>query len=295
MSETAVAVRHSETIAELADALSKAQGEMDGAKKDAVNPHFRSKYADLESVWDACREPLSKHGLSVLQPVSGSGKQVCVTTMLTHKSGQWIASDLYLTAVQDNPQAVGSAITYGRRYGLSSMVGIAPEDDDGNAGSGAGSKQAAAEVAAQKLQGAPAETKARYEKPAPRIDDSDIPRELGGTSPSGPPPRDRVAEARDRIKTMPSPAPPNDEPLEVIPPQVVGLWGRMKDKFSSLEVFGEMKDLLQLKLGDDDGIARYKQVLREVCGVEKSDAIDYRKHMANARRSVLVMWNDAHN
>lgn len=137
----------SESIAALAAALAKAQGEMEGAAKANINPHFKSKYADLASVWDACREPLSKHGLSVLQPVSADGARVTVTTILAHSSGEFISEALTMTAAQNTPQGVGSTITYGRRYGLASMVGIAPEDDDGNAGSNTGQpQQARAEV-----------------------------------------------------------------------------------------------------------------------------------------------------
>lgn len=130
-------VRMSGSIGKLADALAKAQGEMEGALKDSTNPHFKSKYADLAAVRDACR-PLSKHGLAVLQPTKADGARVTVTTMLVHSSGEWIAEDLTLTAGQATPQAVGSAITYGRRYGLAAMVGIAPEDDDGEAAEGRG-------------------------------------------------------------------------------------------------------------------------------------------------------------
>lgn len=126
----------SASIGALAAALAKAQGEMEGAAKGNTNPHFKSKYADLASVWDACRGPLSKHGLSVLQPVSADGAKVTVTTILAHSSGEWLEESLTMTAQQNTPQGVGSAITYGRRYGLASMVGIAPEDDDGNAASG---------------------------------------------------------------------------------------------------------------------------------------------------------------
>lgn len=125
----------SDSIAALAAALAKAQGEMEGAAKANINPHFKSKYADLASVWDACRVPLSKHGLSVLQPVSADGPRVTVTTILAHSSGEFISESLTMTAAQNTPQGVGSTITYGRRYGLASMVGIAPEDDDGNAAS----------------------------------------------------------------------------------------------------------------------------------------------------------------
>jgi len=125
-------VRMSPTVGKLGDALAKAQAEMEGAAKDATNPHFRSKYADLASIRDACR-PLAKFGIAFLQPTRAEGPHVTVTTLLLHSSGEWIAEDLTLTAGQNTPQAVGSAITYGRRYGLAAMVGIAPEDDDGEA------------------------------------------------------------------------------------------------------------------------------------------------------------------
>lgn len=125
----------SPTLANLAAALSAAQGEIEGAVKGKTNPHFKSAYADLASVWEACRAPLSKHKLSIVQPVSASGPQVTVTTILLHASGEWISADLTMTAQQSTPQAIGSCITYARRYALAAMVGIAPEDDDGNAAS----------------------------------------------------------------------------------------------------------------------------------------------------------------
>jgi hypothetical protein len=128
----ALGLRMSPTVGKLAAALASAQAEMDGAAKDSTNPHFRSKYADLSSIRDACR-PLAKHGLAFLQPTRADGPHVTVTTVLIHSSGEWISEDLTLTAGANTPQAVGSAITYGRRYGLAAMVGIAPEDDDGEA------------------------------------------------------------------------------------------------------------------------------------------------------------------
>jgi hypothetical protein len=143
---TALAATRSPSIAALAAALAKAQGEMEGAAKGNVNPHFKSKYADLASVWDACRGPLSKHGLSILQPVRADGPMVTVTTILAHSSGEWIEEALTMTASQNTPQGVGSAITYGRRYGLASMVGIAPEDDDGNAASAQPARQVSGDV-----------------------------------------------------------------------------------------------------------------------------------------------------
>lgn len=134
-------VTRSTSIAALAAALAKAQGEMEGAAKGNINPHFKSKYADLASVWEACREPLSKNGLAILQPVSAVGPSVTVTTILAHSSGEWLEESLTMTAQKNDPQGVGSAITYGRRYGLASMVGIAPEDDDGNAASARGQQE----------------------------------------------------------------------------------------------------------------------------------------------------------
>jgi hypothetical protein len=125
-------VRMSPTVGKLAEALAKAQAEMEGAAKDATNPHYRSKYADLASIRDASR-PTAKYGIAILQPTRAEGPHVTVTTMLIHTSGEWISEELTLTAGQNTPQAVGSAITYGRRYGLAAMVGIAPEDDDGEA------------------------------------------------------------------------------------------------------------------------------------------------------------------
>ena len=122
----------SATVSELFAALSSAQGEIEGASKDSINPHFKNKYADLASCWSACRAPLSKHGLAVLQPSRTDGPVVTVNTIVAHKSGEWIAEEISMTATVNTPQGIGSAITYARRYQLCAMVGIAPEDDDGN-------------------------------------------------------------------------------------------------------------------------------------------------------------------
>lgn len=130
-------MERSESIAKLAEALSKAQGEIEGAKKGKENPHFRSKYADLDSTWEACRRPLSAHGLSVVQlPFDCDGK-IGVETILMHSSGEWIKGNISVKMTQEtNPQNAGSILTYLRRYSLQGAVGIAPEDDDGNAASG---------------------------------------------------------------------------------------------------------------------------------------------------------------
>lgn len=130
-------MNRSETIGKLAEALSKAQAEMEGAKKGATNPHFNRKYADLASVWDACRGPLTANNLAVAQLMQKAEdtNSVCVVTTLIHSSGEWISGELNVPVAKRDPQGFGSAITYARRYTLMAMVGIAPEDDDGNAAS----------------------------------------------------------------------------------------------------------------------------------------------------------------
>ena len=126
----------SEQINELAAALAKAQGQIQAASRDRENPHFRSRYADLASVWDACRVALSANGLAVVQGPALADRGVSVTTRLLHSSGQWAESTLILPMDKATAQGAGSAITYARRYALAAMVGVAPDDDDdGNAAS----------------------------------------------------------------------------------------------------------------------------------------------------------------
>lgn len=122
----------SSEIGKLAFALSKAQGEITGARKDSKNPFFKSDYADLASCWDACRKQLSENKLAVIQTTGESEDYVTIITTLAHESGQWIRGTLKLKPVKTDPQGMGSAITYGRRYALSAIVGLAQVDDDGN-------------------------------------------------------------------------------------------------------------------------------------------------------------------
>jgi hypothetical protein len=119
----------SDHINELATALSTAQAEMDFARKDSANPFFKSSYADLASVWDVCRRVLPKNGLAVSQTME-PGEGVRVRTTLMHTSGQWISGVIVLPPVKNDPQAYGSAVTYGRRYSLSAIVGVIADDDD---------------------------------------------------------------------------------------------------------------------------------------------------------------------
>lgn len=126
----------SESINELAAALSKAQGEITGALKDSANPFFKSKYADLASCWDACRGALAKNGLAVTQFPTTEATETYLVTTLLHSSGQWMRSSLHVQPKDNTPQAMGSALTYARRYALTAVVGVAQVDDDGNAASG---------------------------------------------------------------------------------------------------------------------------------------------------------------
>jgi hypothetical protein len=121
---------------ELATAMAKAQAEIKAALKDSKNPHFKSSYADLTSVWDACRTALTKNGLSIVQIPNFEGDEVWLETMLLHASGESISGRYPLRPQQQTPQGYGSALTYARRYSLAAMVGVvADEDDDGNAAS----------------------------------------------------------------------------------------------------------------------------------------------------------------
>lgn len=127
----------SDQIGKLAEALAKAQGEMSNAAKDKDNPFFKSKYADLTSIWEACREPLSKNGLAVSQVIDLNETGLILRSVLMHASGEWFESVMPIRPVKQDPQGVGSAITYCRRFALASLVGVAPgDDDDGNEASG---------------------------------------------------------------------------------------------------------------------------------------------------------------
>lgn len=127
-------MQHS-SIDQIATALALAQGEIENASKNSQNPHFRSRYADLAEIINTVRPVFSKHGLAVVQAPSYAEGLVSVTTLLTHKSGQWIMDTASAPASKLDPQGVGSAVTYLRRYSLAAFAGIAQEDDDGNAAS----------------------------------------------------------------------------------------------------------------------------------------------------------------
>lgn len=121
----------SEQIDKLATALAKAQAEIKGAVKDSANPFFKSNYADLQSVWDAIREPLTKNGLAVIQTTeAATPDHLELVTTLVHSSGQWVEGRFPILALKRDPQAIGSATSYARRYALAAIVGVYQTDDD---------------------------------------------------------------------------------------------------------------------------------------------------------------------
>lgn len=129
----------SESISKLAAALSQFQGEVKNPSNTATNPQFRSKYAPLDVVINTVKPILAKYGLSFIQSTGSENETIIITTTLLHDSGEWLeSSPLILPAYQlkgggqkeFNAQGAGSAITYGRRYSLSAMLGISSEDDD---------------------------------------------------------------------------------------------------------------------------------------------------------------------
>ncbi len=128
----------SESIKNIATALCNFQAEILNPKNTSENPFFNSKYAPLNEILNEVRPLLSKHELSILQSPSGNGSDVIISSLIMHTSGEWIEVEpLTLKADKSTAQAAGSAITYGRRYALSSILGISSEDDDdGNRANG---------------------------------------------------------------------------------------------------------------------------------------------------------------
>ena len=157
----------SENINELATALAKAQGAMRFAAKDANNPFFKSKYADLSSVVEAIRDALATNGLSYMQHLQQSEKhEVCVETVILHASGQWIGCGVVAIPVNKNDaQGYGSALTYARRYSLSAAVGVVADDDDGNAAAASAPKAQAPKPIAKEVPAKVKEKVAEIQKP----------------------------------------------------------------------------------------------------------------------------------
>lgn len=123
---------------ELFGAYVKAQSEMGSVLKGETNAHFSSKYADLATVIAAVLPAFNKNGLAVIQSPSFDGETVTIETVVAHDSGAFMRSSISMRPTKGDPQGIGSAVTYGRRYSLLALAGVAPEDDDGNAASGPG-------------------------------------------------------------------------------------------------------------------------------------------------------------
>lgn len=140
-------MQHSGTLTKLATALTAAQSEIENAHKNALNPHFKNQYADLAEIINTVRPVLNKHGLAVVQLPGYEAGVTTVETILTHTSGEWLSGTAGSRVQKDDPQGVGSAITYLRRYSLAALCGIAQEDDDGEAASQPTKKAAPAKPA----------------------------------------------------------------------------------------------------------------------------------------------------
>ena len=125
----------SEQINDIAAAMVEVQSQIGPAAKGKKNPFFKSSYATLGDVWEACRDALHANGIAVIQGARVVDGKACMETKLIHTSGQWLSSLWEMMPAKEDPQSMGSAITYMRRYSLSAMVGILAADDDGNAAS----------------------------------------------------------------------------------------------------------------------------------------------------------------
>jgi hypothetical protein len=123
----------SESISALAASLAAAQSEIENATKGSINPHFKSRYADLAEVINTVRPVFSKHGLSIIQIPSFADGLASVETVLLHKTGEWISGVCFAPVGKNDAQGVGSALTYLRRYSAAAFAFVAQEDDDGNA------------------------------------------------------------------------------------------------------------------------------------------------------------------
>lgn len=138
-----------QSLKNIIGALVAFQGALVPPKKETDNPFFKSKYADLAGVWESCRPLMMANGLALVQSPSTAGNVVTVTGTLYHTSGESITSILSGTAKDTTPQAIGSAITYFRRYQMCAVLGVAAEDDDGAAASGTDTNWPKAKTQAQ--------------------------------------------------------------------------------------------------------------------------------------------------
>lgn len=202
-------MNRSESLKEFAPAFLAAQMQMQGAKKDATNPHFNRAYSDFASVVDAVKGPLNDAGIAYLQLARTTDVGVEIETVLMHKSGEFYSETLLIPVQKRDAQAVGSAISYGKRYGLQSICGIASEDDDGNAASGPRSRQTSDDRRHRDVQ--------KPEQRVERLSDGNVmDRDTGEVIP---PPRctgRQVQELRELLETA--------KGLGLATPQTAGKW-----------------------------------------------------------------------
>jgi hypothetical protein len=126
-------MRTSESITKISAALVKAQGELNAVSKDGNNPHFRSKYATLQNIVESTRDVLRRHGLAVVQTFGETdGTYINLNTTLLHESGEYISGTLTMRPSKSDPQGLGSAATYARRYSYAIFGLVTDDDDDGN-------------------------------------------------------------------------------------------------------------------------------------------------------------------
>ena len=194
-------------------ALAVAQSQMGKALKDANNPHFKSKYADLSNVTDAALPALNANGIAVFQPMRSIDGKDHVVTIFAHAGGECIECAVPLLVNKNDMQGLGSAITYARRYGLMMMAGIAPEDDDGNAAAQAAPMVESTRDAKQRHDNAAAQACA-YIEASETLDDlranwSNLPSVMQKDA--------RVIAAKDDAKAKLSPQQPADLAGDAIP------------------------------------------------------------------------------
>lgn len=157
----------------------KAQAEFRPALKTSTNPHFKSKYAGLDACIDSVIDALNKYGIGLTQHTQNADGGVMVKTVLVHESGETMSfGELFVPCSKNDPQGYGSALTYARRYSLTTALGIAPEDDDGNAASAPAKYTAPAKPAPRVVDEPREEEPRRYApakqaKPRPVVDEDD--------------------------------------------------------------------------------------------------------------------------
>jgi hypothetical protein len=163
-------MKHSESIAHLSAALVEAQSDIKAVEKSAVNPHFKSRYVPLDAIVAMARPALARHGLALVQSAdqSADGKGLTVESMLVHSSGEWLSNAVYIPLAKQDPQGAGASVTYGRRFGLSALIGItSEEDDDGNAASQPAKRNAVERPARRGEPPRPAQPVAKEGEPRP--------------------------------------------------------------------------------------------------------------------------------